>query len=107
GDFDRVLHHFYDPHIRRGLIGGEKAPDWATGSIDAFTDPNHPYLVSRNHFSLMSAREAMYRALTGRRSTDRQLLEPLPDGKAKTPEQIRNAYWATTFRALGDAVHLV
>ena len=107
GDFDRVLHHFYDPHFKRGFLGGEKAIDWATGSIDALTSPNHPYLVSRNHFSLMSAREAMYRALTGRRSSDRQPLEPLPDGKATTPEQIRNAYWATTFRALGDAVHLV
>jgi len=107
GDFDRVLHHFYDPYYKRGFVGGEKAPDWATGSIDAFSSPNKPYLVSRNHFSLMSAREAMFRALTGRRSSDRQLLEPLPDGKAQTPEQIRNAWWATAFRALGDAVHLV
>ncbi len=107
GDFDRVLHHFYDPHFRRGFFGGAKAPDWATGSLDAFGNPNSPDLMSRNHFSLMSAREAMYRALTGRRSADRQPLEPVPNGKAQTPEQIRNAYWATTFRALGDAVHLV
>ena len=107
GDFDRVLHHFYDPLYKRGFVGGERAPDWATGSTDAFQAPNTPYLVSRNHFSLMSAREAMYRALTGRRSADRQPLEPVPEGKAQTPEQIRNAYWATTFRALGDAIHLV
>lgn len=107
GDFDRVLHHFYDPYYHRGFIGGEKAPNWATGSIDAFNSPNQPYLVSRNHFSLMAAREAMFRALTGRRSSDRALLEPVPDGKAQTPEQIRNAWWATAFRALGDAVHLV
>lgn len=107
GDFDRVLHHFYDPLYMRGFMGGKKAPDWATGSIDAFASPNEPDLLSRNHFSLMAAREAMYRALTGRRSLDRQPLEPLPDGKAQTPEQIRNAWWATAFRALGDAVHLV
>src|SRR5690606_14585558 len=52
----------------------------------------------RNHYSILDAREAMYRALTGRAR----------DGREVAPTQAeRNKYWATTFRALGDVVHLV
>jgi hypothetical protein len=50
-----------------------------------------------NHITIYDAREAMYRALTGRAKA----------GQVVAPAQAdRKAYWATTFRALGDVVHL-
>ncbi|MEO5700301.1 MAG: hypothetical protein ABIS17_12865 [Casimicrobiaceae bacterium] len=52
----------------------------------------------RNHFTVYDAREAMWRALTGRdKSFNYVTLTPLD----------RKAYWATTFRALGDVLHLI
>jgi len=115
----RPLHHFYDPIndcglfvnscsqnlIETGIFGLgaldpdiHKAPDWAIGASDAFADVNSPEVGRRNHFTLFDAREALYRALTG--------LNQLGEVVAAT-EAERKAYWATTFRALGDVVHLI
>lgn len=103
----RPLHHFFDPVLNRPLTATglssldsdvHKAPDWAVGSRDAFNIPNAQEYARRNHFTVFDAREAMYRALTGR------------DGQGNVvaaTEAERNKYWATTFRALGDVVHLV
>lgn len=99
---NRVLNHFYDPAhdwpLHVGAVLGKKAPDWAVGAKDVFSQPHAPEPGRRNHFTVFDAREAMYRALTGR-NKDGQAI-------AKTQEE-RNKYWATTFRALGDVVHLI
>jgi hypothetical protein len=103
GSIFRVFNHFYDPIFNRALttyagVLGQKAPDWALGSSDVFNQPNNPDPNRRNHFSLFDARESMYRALTGRDSQGNVIA---------STELVRNQYWATTFRSLGDVVHLL
>ena len=98
---NRVVNHFYDPYFNRGLISsfgsGTRAPDWATGAVDAFQSPNRALVNRPNHFTLMDARKSMYYALTGRG----------PDGTTGAPQWTRNHWWATTFRSLGDVMHLL
>ena len=105
---NRPLHHFYDPIYDRGLtLGvplGFKSPNWILGTNNAFANQNIPETNRRNHFSVFDAREAMYRALTGRSSDGNELQ---PSATLTKQQDIRNAYWATTFRALGDIVHHV
>jgi len=102
----RSLSHFFDPARNRslttilGVALGKKAPDWASGAADVFTQPNTPDAARRNHFTVFDAREAMYRALTGRKQGG-------SDIEKKDDQAERHKYWATTFRALGDIVHLV
>src|SRR5713101_4044055 len=126
GNYFRPWSHFYDPVLDRaltvtippgitippGLIGAQKAPNWAIGTSDAFTQPNGANKNRANHFTWFDARVAMYRALTGRRSSDGNNIVPGATGTGSggsvtDPQGLRNAYWATTFRALGDIVHLV
>jgi hypothetical protein len=113
----RVFHHFYDPYNDRALeVSGLlpespifKSPVWGLGSQDPFAASVVQDPARRNHFSLFDAREAMYRALTLRSRNEFGHYENLlpagspPDVVAKT----QMAYWATTFRALGNVVHLV
>jgi hypothetical protein len=110
GDIDRVVHHFYDPINHRGLsiplANGQRSPDWAIGTRDVFNSPNEAANGRRNHFSVFDAREAMYRALTGHDSKGNELTKAA-SGTLSAPEDIRKAYWATTFRALGDVAHLL
>ena len=113
--FWRIMNHFYDPAGNRPLtlsavqrtvfskatgesIDFRAAPDWAVGSQNSFASSPVPEAGRRNHYSALDAREAEYRALTGRASNG--------DEVAATQAE-RNKYWATTFRALGDAVHLI
>jgi hypothetical protein len=114
----RPLHHFFDPFNNRPLSGGgvgaidgdiHRNPDWAIGSADSFLRPNTPEMGRRNHFSVFDAREAMFRALTLKwRDSDGSFKDLMLTGvDAMTREIWRKAYWATTFRALGDAVHLI
>ncbi len=112
GVFNRVFGHFYDPQNDRpltvGVALGPRAPDWATvagagvGVIGA---------GRQNHYNLPSAREAMWRALTMTKLLPNGTLETiLPGGNnvgAAAHEAERKAYWATTFRAVGDIVHVV
>jgi hypothetical protein len=109
----RVLNHFFDPAFNRPLTatgvsilyGGNvlTAPAWAVGTTDAFTQLNTPDANRRNHFTLFDARESMYRALTLKKSDGNDVF---PQGQVTKPEEMRKAYWATTFRALGDVLHL-
>ena len=100
GTFERVLNHFYDPYNDQALTVagstlGSRAPDWA--------------LLDGNHFSVLRAREVMWRALT-LKSSPAQGTADLPftaGADISTKEALRTAYWATTFRALGDVVHLL
>jgi hypothetical protein len=111
GVFDRVFGHFFDPVGNRGLSLSvlptqPRAVDWATSSA-ARVNPIVG-LPRANQFKVSDAREAMWRALTlktGALSDD-----VVPSGWNNLPstrEATRKAYWATTFRALGDVVHLL
>ncbi|MEX2164321.1 MAG: hypothetical protein WD823_08775 [Sulfuricaulis sp.] len=107
----RPLHHFFDPANNRpltvtgiGLLDSDihTAPAWGLGTTNAnaFTQPHAPEAGRRNHFTIFDVREAMYRALTGRKQNGSE------DSHAQTKAG-RDKYWATTFRALGDVVHLI
>jgi hypothetical protein len=109
----RPLNHFFDPvHNLPLTIGGQlsgtwlgkKSPDWAIGALDAFADSNARDDLRKNHFAVFDAREAMWRALTLRDGSFAPVasVAGIPDG-----EPLRKAYWATTFRALGDLVHMI
>ena len=107
---NRYCNHFYDPINDRSLqlsvsfgliLCNNNASNiaWALGNSNANADGSGAADVNRiNGFSLRDAREAMWRALTG---TNGQGTNVAPDRKT------RDAYWATTFRSLGDVVHLV
>ena len=105
----RPRNHFYDPAQNRalttilGLSLGEKAPDWGLGTSDVFGNPSGENTFRNNHYSVYDAREALYRALTGKKKDGS---DAGPDSQPAT-EAHRKAYWATLFRALGDIVHLV
>jgi hypothetical protein len=115
----RPARHFYDPVANKGLdilLGEfEKSPNWGTGTDDAFAIDPAANASRRNHFTILDAREAMYRALTGRKIGDPMDAsfpnipnsEKIGPGGVDATNDIRKAYWATTFRALGDVVHLV
>ncbi len=112
GNFNRFCKHFFDPLHNRALTdphawpicpaqdASATAPTWASGALDPFASPAlaREDTTRRNHFSLTDAREAMWRALTGWDKT-------LQTQVAATGIE-RKAYWATTFRALGDVLHL-
>ena len=105
GDIHRVFSHFQDPaNSNRALtiptLGqlGASASDWAltaVASTPAFLLDGSPQRF--NNFNLVSFRESEWIALTGLDKT----------GANVAPvASIRNVYWATAFRALGDIVHL-
>ncbi len=99
GNFNRPLSHFYDPvNNSNAILGGTRAPSWGLGVSDPFADPVQEDTQRRNHFSIYDAREAMYRALTGRAKSGQLVAATQAD---------RKAYWATTFRALGNVVHVI
>lgn len=112
GPFIRVKNHFYDP-LRdlplkiAGVEVGASAKDWALNDLHGTYDPS-------NHFNVPMAREVMWRALTLKlRPTSPMTPGPLADlGFVATPalgtkELVRKAYWASTFRTLGNIVHMV
>lgn len=119
GLIERSCNHFFDPVYRRALsilpsaypgtwyycdnASNQRAPDWALGTADAFTPNPEPVSSHRNHFTVASAHEAMWRALTLRTGAG----VPAPRATGDNDAEVREAYWATTFRALGDVVHLI
>ena len=112
GTFTRVLNHFYDPYLNRSITAEgvsirQKAPDWAIRGAEGSD-------LRENAFSIAAAREAMWRGLTLKLApalpyADGPQLNAgfVPSASIPTREALRTAYWATTFRALGDAVHLL
>jgi hypothetical protein len=100
GPFPRVLNHFYDPYNDQpltvaGSALGARAPDWA--------------LLNLHSFAIPRAREAMWRATT-LKTSPAQGFADLPftaTVDVPTKEALQVAYWATTFRALGDVTHLL
>jgi hypothetical protein len=108
-DVKRPIHHFYDPYFDRPLIPvvSMKNPDWAIGSVASFVDPNLPNRGRVNRFTVLDAREAMFRALTLKGLSDSGAYEDIAATIGDTSkESWRQAYWATTFRALGNVLHL-
>lgn len=115
GNFVRPYHHFFDPvnnvplnGVSTPFSGGvvHTAPAWALGTTntDAFSNPIISEGGRRNHFTVLDAREAMYRALTGMNKAGNKTIGL---GNRNAIEADRKAYWATTFRALGDVMHLL
>ena len=110
-NINRFCNHFFDPLNNRKLTsfcGGDtfsSAPVWASGTVNPFINPILPPssiqedLDRHNDFTIQDARESMWRALTG---YDKAMTSVV----AKTGLE-RKKYWATTFRALGDVVHLI
>ena len=145
GSINRFCNHFFDPKNNAKLnfplcvddltsapiwglgvkeLGGDSQP----GSITSPMSMSSPNPARRNHYTIIDAREAMWRALTLKqyKDSDGNLVTangslvdlPLPNDLAKggpsfpsdptaAKEQYRNAYLATVFRTLGDVVHLL
>ncbi|HEX4333536.1 MAG TPA: hypothetical protein VH040_15465, partial [Usitatibacter sp.] len=121
GDLNRFCNHFLDPVVLRHTLDGDTraltefcptglitkdASQWALGSDSPYDPQPSESPTRRNHFTLLDARESMWRALT--------LLDkarnPLPltvNSTTFSQEDLRKAYWATLFRSLGDVVHLL
>jgi hypothetical protein len=119
GTIKRPFNHFYDPiHNIPLTIGiavlGDKAPDWATGATDSFKAPNVLDTSTANHYTVFDAHEAMFRALTQQTQNAGIIQDLVNENNAQgydagfltSLQSTRNAYWATTFRALGDVLHL-
>jgi hypothetical protein len=111
---NRFCRHFFDPlkTVDAGLtnapgslgrIGCDSTmPDavqWALGtSGTGGTGAEDTGRVNR--FTVLDAREAQWRAMTGRDKN----MQTRPEAQTRAG---RDAYWATTFRALGDVMHLL
>ncbi len=110
GPFNRFCNHFFDPVNVRALTGFcfnstlDMSPNWAIGTADAFASTVQRQSFYRNHFSVFAAREAMWRALTLR---DKNGLNIALGTTTPALASERLAYWATTFRSVGDVVHLL
>ena len=114
-DLHREFNHFFDPATNRPLtvaglyIVARRAPDWALGVDDAFANQTNPDEDRDNHFTVLDAREALWRALTLKQVDSLGILRDVPSNSIPgntSGEVLRKAYWATTFRALGDVLHL-
>lgn len=107
GTVKRSLNHFYDPWsgigLTTSLANGKKSVDWALGYLDSFANPPQIDGNRGNHYSYADARNTFWWALT--RQESKAL--GIPYGDARTDAQDRLYLWATTFRALGDVVHLL
>src|SRR6185437_3253170 len=99
----------YTTLFRSGLDAIEndvrKNVDWAVGARDSFNDPNTPESPRRNRFTVLDARESMFRALTLMTKGD-GYADIASGADAPTKQQWRQAYWSSAFRALGDVLHL-
>lgn len=112
GNFNRWCNHFFDPTksaYRAATFLGcpivyEDAANWAIGTSGngAFASPVVANPSRRNHFTAMDAREALYRAVTGKKQDG----TPVGTGDADADFKTRKTYYATMFRALGDVMHL-
>ena len=113
--FNRVFGHFFNPVGNAGLITsqfgrrGPSAPDWAL--VPNANIPEGAFGSRENNYKISDAREAMWRALTLKQILANGTLEQItPIGglvSYAADEAERKAYWAATFRTLGDAVHLL
>jgi hypothetical protein len=114
GNFNRFCNHFLDPiYVRSGVGRGFSgfclfespiydAAQWALGTQSPFSAQPPENTGRRNHFTILDARDSMWRALTLKEK-----------GGADVPkfgftgEEVRKIYWATTFRSIGSVIHLL
>jgi hypothetical protein len=108
----RPLHHFFDPYnnvaltaVPSGYGDAIKNVDWALGTSDAFKQPDIQDSPRRNHFTVLDAREAMFRALTLKSQFQGSFID-IATGDIPEQERQRQLYWTTALRALGDVLHL-
>ena len=110
GETNRFLNHFLDPITGAPLTAvplTQTAANWAIGTTSGFQDENVKDPLRRNHFTVADARETLFRALTLKRLQGGQLVDESQSlANAAARQARRKAYWATTFRALGDVLHL-
>ena len=108
GDILRSLNHFYNPIFNKPLTVvaglGSKSIDWALGTSDAFTSLS-PDSGRRQHFSWADARNNYWLALIAERDADSSGSRSAAEREADAEERVFR--WATTFRALGNVVHLL
>ena len=111
----RPLHHFFDPYFNRPLNVDKlyliepdprKSVDWGLGVRDSFANPNLEESPRRNRFTIFDAREAMFRALTLKAYTNGMPADVSPEASPAIKEALRQKYWTTAFRALGNVLHL-
>jgi hypothetical protein len=111
----RPLHHFFDPYFNRPLNvdrldliepDPRKSVDWGLGVRDSFVNPNLEESPRRNRFTIFDAREAMFRALTLKSYTDGMPADVSPGASPVVKQALRQKYWTTAFRALGNVLHL-
>lgn len=115
GGIMRPFNHFYDPVHSIGLtttiggvysVHGLRSIDWALGYQDSFATPAVPARGGdRNTYSYTDARNAFWRALTHRRDGSSLVAETVDGRYLEAMDAM--ALWATTFRSLGDVVHLL
>jgi hypothetical protein len=124
GNFNRFCNHFFDPYRGRalsvggissafcpntGVNGNRAANEWANSPYKGWKALVQQSVQYRNHFTIVHARELMWRALTltklDQSGSGYTSIEPV--GTAKEKEAKRLQYWASTFKALGNVVHLV
>ncbi|WP_343794277.1 hypothetical protein, partial [Dokdonella soli] len=81
-----------------------KSVDWALGTVNAFAslapDPNR-----RQHFSWEDARNNYFLALTAERDANGNGMREASEREADAEERMFR--WASTFRSIGDVVHLL
>ena len=113
GVIPRVFGHFYDASNDQGLtVGGallgDTAKDWShtDGSTVVKGVTISGFDRGPNVFNLLQTKEALWRALTGLTSEGFDAT-PSATGTAPANEGVRKAYWATTFRSIGNAIHLI
>lgn len=127
GNFNRFCHHFFDPYRVRALSGGgfssevfcpssgtnanRMGNEWATSPYTGWKAMVMQSQQYRNHFTIVHARELMWRALTlTQMNVSASGYMPLPGVATNTPQQNeteRLRYWASTFKALGNVVHMI
>jgi len=116
GPSARSLNHFYDPYLDIGLtvpamapdrpaVYGGKSVDWALGYVDSFATPPQVDVNRGNLYSYVDARNTFWWALT--RKASKQSGVPYSQASAQNDADDRLYLWATTFRALGDVLHLL
>lgn len=111
----RSLSHFYDPINNQGLVPAlpgtcglsascTKSVDWALGTTDAFASLA-PNTSRRQHFSWEDARQNEFLALIAERDANSDSVRDSTERANDSEERLFR--WATTFRALGDVIHLL
>lgn len=113
GDFTRVFNHFYDPAFDKGMPGCppgsvcERTVAWALGNADATGLPAQEDTLRLNRFSYRDARNTMWAALT-REFNKQRSPNQIYAARQREADSIDRLYlWATTFRSLGDVMHLL